>query len=265
MCVPINPIETIRLINGLDLQYRESGDPRGKPLILLHGVTDSLRAWKPFTDALPRSIRAIAVTQRGHGDASKPKDDYGSAAFAGDLAALMDALGVGRAHIVGHSMSTWIAQRFARDYPDRLESMTLICGFLTLDGNPAVDELIGAIDAMGDAIDPAFVRAFQESTVATPLSPLYLDLVVAESLKVPPHVWRATFAAMASEKPDPARIACRTLLIGGARDELFSDNDRRTLAAVFSNAEEILYPDLGHAPHWEQPASVARDIAEFIG
>jgi pimeloyl-ACP methyl ester carboxylesterase len=95
--------------------------------------------------------------------------------------------------------------------------------------------------------------------------PLYLDLVVAVSLKVPPHVWRAAFAAMASEKPDAMKIACRTLLIGCAKDEFFSDADRRALAAAFSNAEEILYPDLGHAPHWEQPARVARDIVDFIG
>ena len=118
---------------------------------------------------------------------------------------------------------------------------------------------------MDDAIDPAFVRAFQESTAATPLPSLYLDLVVAESLKVPPHVWQATFAAMTSEIPDRAKITCRALLIGGEKDEIFNDKDRRALAAAFSDAEEIVYPDLGHAPHWEQPARVARDIAEFIG
>jgi pimeloyl-ACP methyl ester carboxylesterase len=136
---------------------------------------------------------------------------------------------------------------------------------VTLAGNPAVEGLIRDLNDMGETIDPAFVRAFQESTVSTPLPPLYLDLVVAESLKVPPHVWRAAFMTMASEKPDPAKIACRTLLIGCAKDEFFTDRDRRALAAAFSNEEEILYPDLGHAPHWEQPARVARDIAEFIG
>jgi non-heme chloroperoxidase len=196
MCVTTNPVETIRLTNGLDLQYRESGDPRGQPVILLHGVTDSLRCWKPFTDALPRAFRAIAVSQRGHGDSSKPKGDYGSAAFSGDLAALMDALGIARAQIVAHSMSTWIAQRFVRDYPERVESLTLIAGFVTLDGNPLVEGLVQEIHAMGDTVDRNLARAFQEGTVSTPLAPLYLDMVVDESMKAPAHVWRATFAAM---------------------------------------------------------------------
>jgi pimeloyl-ACP methyl ester carboxylesterase len=265
MCVTTNPVETIRLTNGLNLQYRESGDPRGEPVILLHGVTDSLRCWKPFADALPPHFRAIAVSQRGHGDSSKPKGDYGSAAFAGDLAALMDAFGIQRARFIAHSMSTWIMQRFARDYPERIESLTLIGGFVTLDGNPLVEGLVQEINAMGDTVDRNLARAFQEGTVATPLAPLYLDMVVEESMKAPTYVWRATFAAMASEKPDATKIDCPTLLIGCGKDEFFSDADRHALASVFSNAREIFYPDLGHAPHWEQPARVARDIVAFIG
>jgi pimeloyl-ACP methyl ester carboxylesterase len=265
MCVITNPVETIRLTNGLDLQYRESGDPRGQPVILLHGVTDSLRCWKPFADVLPRAFRAIAISQRGHGDSSKPLGDYGSAAFAGDLAAFMDALGIQRAHIVAHSMSTWIAQRFVRDYPDRVESLTLIAGFVSLTGNEAAAGLIRDIHVMGDAIDRSFARAFQEATVATPLPPLYLDMVVDESMKAPAHVWRATFDAMAAEPPESAKIDCRALLIGCGKDEFFSDADRHALASIFSNAREIFYPDLGHAPHWEQPARVAKDVVGFLG
>jgi non-heme chloroperoxidase len=260
-----NPVETLHLTNGLDLQYRESGDPHGQPVILLHGVTDSLRCWKPFTDVLPKAFRAIAISQRGHGDSSKPNGDYGSAAFAGDLAALMDALGIERAHFVAHSMSTWIMQRFARDYPERIESLTLIAGFVTLDGNPLVEGLVQEIHAMGDTVDRNLARAFQEGTVSTPLAPLYLEMVVDESMKAPPHVWRAAFAAMKAEKPDATKIHCRTLLIGCGKDEFFSDADRHALASVFSNAREIVYPDLGHAPHWEQPARVARDIVAFLG
>lgn len=255
--------QTVRLANGLQLQCRQSGDPRGAPVILLHGVTDSLKSWRPFTDALPRSIRAIAVSQRGHGDSSRPDHDYGSAAFAGDLAALMDALGIRRAHIVGHSMGTWVAQRFVRDYADRVESVTLIGGFVTLAGNADVAELMREINA-ADRIDPAFVRAFQESTVASPLPSTFLEMVVDESMKVPIHVWRAAFAAFASEAPGKAWIDHRALLISCGKDAFFKDKDRRELAAVFVSGREIFYDDLGHAPHWEEPARVAKDVAAFV-
>jgi non-heme chloroperoxidase len=264
MPASIAQTKTVRLRNGLDLQYRETGYPAGVALILLHGVTDSLHAWKPFTDALPRQIRAIAITQRGHGDSSKPADGYGSAAFAGDLAAFMDALGLAKAHICGHSMGTWVAQRFAQDYPERVESLTLICGFASLDGNPAVQEMAGELTRMGDNIDRAFARAFQESTVATPLTPSYLELVVGESMKVPARIWRAAFAAMAAERADPSFITCPVLLMAGEKDTIFNDADRRALAANFAAPRELTYPELGHAPHWEQPMRVAHDIARFV-
>lgn len=90
-------------------------------------------------------------------------------------------------------------------------------------------------------------------------------MVVEESMKAPAHVWRATFAAMATEMPEPSKIDCRTLLIGCGKDEFFNDGDRLALAQAFSNARTILYPDLGHAPPWEQPARVAKDIAAFLG
>jgi pimeloyl-ACP methyl ester carboxylesterase len=255
---------TVRLRNGLDIQYRETGYSAGIPLILLHGVTDSLHAWKPFTDALPRAVRAFAISQRGHGDSSKPEDGYGSAAFAGDLAAFMDALGLQRAHICGHSMGTWIAQRFAQDYPERVESLILIAGFTSLAGNAAVRELIDDISRMGSSIDRRFVRAFQESTVATPMTPSYLDLVVGESMKVPARIWRATFAAMMSEWADVSSVACPVLLTTGKKDALFTDADRSALAASFTAPREVVYPELGHAPHWEQPMRLAHDIARFV-
>ncbi len=258
-------IATARLHNGIDLQYRETGQRDGIPLILLHGVTDSLHSWKPFTDALQPSIRAIALTQRGHGDSSKPEGGYyESAAFSADIAAFMDAKGLSHAHIVGHSMGTWIAQRFARDYPERVDSLTLIGGFTGLGGNAAVAELADALHTMGETVDPVFVRDFQASTLATPVQPGFLDLVVAESLKVPARVWRATFDAMIAERPAKTRIACPALLMAGAKDALFDDADRKRLAANFTAPRSILYEQLGHAPHWEDPQATARDVARFV-
>jgi pimeloyl-ACP methyl ester carboxylesterase len=257
-------IATARLPNRIDLQYRETGDRNGLPLILLHGVTDSLHAWKPFTDALPTSVRALALSQRGHGDSSKPASGYESAAFATDIAAFMDVIGVSSAHVVAHSMGTWIAQRFARDYPDRVRSLTLIGGFVTLGGNVAVAHLADELQAMGDTIDPAFAHDFQASTVATPLAPEFLELVVNESLKVPARIWRAAFEAMITERPVRARLPHPALLMAGAKDALFDEDDRRRLAAIFTAPRSILYEALGHAPHWEDPRAAARDIFRFV-
>jgi pimeloyl-ACP methyl ester carboxylesterase len=78
-----------------DLPYVEQGDADGVPVVLLHGVTDSWRSFEPVLPHLPDSIRAIAVTQRGHGDAPKPESGYLIEDLAGDVVALMDELQLG--------------------------------------------------------------------------------------------------------------------------------------------------------------------------
>jgi non-heme chloroperoxidase len=61
----------------IELPYVEQGNPSGVPVVMLHGVTDSWRSFEPVLPRLPDDIRAVAVTQRGHGDAPKPESGYG--------------------------------------------------------------------------------------------------------------------------------------------------------------------------------------------
>ena len=95
-------------------------------MILLHGYTDS---WRSYDRVLPltcrRSFRVFAVTHRGHGDSSKPEAGYAPADFAADLAAFLDAMRIDSAVIVGHSMGSSVAQRFAIDYPSRTRALVL--------------------------------------------------------------------------------------------------------------------------------------------
>jgi non-heme chloroperoxidase len=254
----------IRLSNGISLDCRESGDPQGEPLILIHGVTDSHRAWRPFIEELPKNLRVFALSMRGHGDSDKPLESYDAPAFAGDLAAFMDAVGLQRAHICGHSMGTWIAQRFAADYPMRVISLCLIGGFVTVKGHPAVTAMQAELLAMGPVIDPGYAGDFQRATLAKEVEPDFLEMVVGESLKAPAHVWRACFDAMVASPARVPRLPHPILLLAGDQDAFFGLKDRRALKARCRKAEEIVYEGLGHAPHWEAPEFVAGDVARFI-
>jgi non-heme chloroperoxidase len=254
----------IRLPNGISLDCQESGDPQGEPIMLIHGVTDSNRAWRPFIEELPQGLHVYALSMRGHGDSDKPLESYDAAAFAGDLAAFMDAMDLKRAHICAHSMGTWIAQRFATDYPTRVTSLSLIGGFVTLRGNPAVAPMPAELLDMGPVIDPGYAGAFQRATLAKEVEPDFLEMVVGESLKAPAHVWRACFDAMLATPAKAPRIPHPTLLLAGEKDAFFGRKDLRALKARFKTAEQIIYEGLGHAPHWEAPEFVAGDIARFI-
>jgi non-heme chloroperoxidase len=178
----------------ITLPYVEHGDPDGLPVVMLHGVADSWRSFEPVLPHLPESIRAIAVTQRGHGDAPKPDAGYLIEDLAEDVVQLLDDLGIGRAIVVGHSMGSWVTQRVAIDHPERLLGVVLAGSF---GGTVADDpEFVAFAEEMATVQDPVpdeLAREFQESTVATPLSPQALDTFVEESLKLPARVWRALF------------------------------------------------------------------------
>ena len=70
-------IKSAALANGLKLPYAEQGDRSGVPVVFLHAFADSWRSFERVLPCLPRSIRAIAPTQRGHGDADRPGSGYG--------------------------------------------------------------------------------------------------------------------------------------------------------------------------------------------
>jgi non-heme chloroperoxidase len=257
----------VRLPSGLRLPYAERGDPAGPPVLLLHGFTDSWRSFTPLLHQLPEGLRAVAVTQRGHGDADRPEAGYGPGDLAADLAAFAEGLGLGPAVVVGHCMGAQVAQHFALDHPARVRGLVLIGAYPTLRGNPVVREFWDeGVAALADPVDPGFARAFQEGTLARPVPPGFLDMVVAETLKLPAAVWRKALAALMAE-PTPAglgRIAVPTLLLWGDRDGLVSRADQALLEGAIAGARLAVHEGGGHSPHWEDPARVAAEIAEFV-
>src|SRR6266498_1835677 len=139
---------------------------------------------------------AFAVTQRGHGDASRPETGYRSNDFAADLAAFMDALQLQAAVIAGGSSGGFIARRFAIDHPDRTLGLVLLGSPFTLQDKPEVQEMWeSTISRLTDPIDRGFVRGIAESTLAQPVPPAFLEAMVQENLKVPARVWRRRWKA----------------------------------------------------------------------
>src|SRR5918997_4374950 len=128
---PIHTAQAVEIHDGLRIPYLEQGDPDGVPVVLLHGITDSHRSYEPVIAALPNSIRAIAVTARGHGDAGKPAGGYDAAGMAADVIALMDAIGLDRAIVAGHSMGAWTAHKVAASHSDRVLGAVLAGCFAT--------------------------------------------------------------------------------------------------------------------------------------
>ena len=258
------------LMTGPTLHYAQQGDRSGETIIFLHGYSDS---WFSFSRVLPllsSEYHAFALTQRGHGDSDKPECCYTPDDFAADVDAFMDAVGLEEATVVGASTGALFAQRVVLSYPRRVSRLVLV-GAQT-PANEANEVVLGLqeeVRALEDPVPPEFVRAFQEGTIHQPVPQEFLDTVVSESSKLPARVWRDYWeGAVLSIDQDyvlPLReIDVPTLMLWGERDPLFPREEQERLAAAIPGATLKVYPETGHAVHWDRPEWVVRDLEEFM-
>jgi non-heme chloroperoxidase len=250
----------------IKLPYIEQGDATGVPVVMLHGVTDSWRSFEPVLPHLPDDVRALAVTQRGHGDAPKPESGYRIEDLAGDVVDLLDELEIERAILVGHSMGSWVARQIAIDHPDRVLGLVLAGAFQgSLVGDPEVATAMKELADVPDPVPDEVAREFQLSTLASPIAPELLDTFVAESLKLPAQAWRELFLGFAElDQPDGAEeLPMPALLVWGDRDAFIPREVQDRVLEALPDARLEVYEGVGHALHWEQPERFAADIVEF--
>ena len=112
-------------VNGVRLWHRISGD--GEPVVQIHGAGFGHFNFDPATPVLSQQFRVIDFDMRGYGQSDKPLQHYDMEVWADDVAGLLDALGIGRAHIHGTSMGGMIAIVVAGKYPERTQSVVINC------------------------------------------------------------------------------------------------------------------------------------------
>lgn len=260
-------IKTVELPNQVKLPYVEQGHSSGFPLILLHGYVDSWHSFERVLPHLPNSIHAFTLTQRGHGDASRPTTGYRTHDFAADLLAFMDVLHLDAAVIAGGSSGGFVARRFAIDYPEHTSGLVLVGSPLSLRDKPTVLQMWDStISKLTDPIDPGFVREFIESTFTQPVPKSFLETLVQESLKVPARVWKAILEGLladdSSEELD--KIKAPTLIVWGNQDAIVPRSDQETFLARITDSRLVVYPGTGHALYCEEPVHFASDLTAFI-
>ena len=266
---PPNDVQftTTRLSTGLRVHSAEQGNPTGQAIIFLHAYVDSWFSFSRMLPLLSPEYHAFAPDQRGHGDSDKPECCYTADDYAADIDAFMEAVGVEEATLVCSSSAGMLAQRVALDYPNRVSRLVLMGSPTTLVNNEAVIEASKEMLALEDPISPEFVRAFQRSTIQHPVPEEFLAELVSESLKVPARVWREYVEGVVLTADDTARlgdIGAPTLILWGEQDAFLEREEQDRRAAAMPNAMLEVYPETGHAVHWERPEWVVRDLEAFM-
>src|SRR5271169_3569936 len=116
---------TSRYVDTGDLRQHVVTGGDGPPLLLVHGWPQTWYAWRLVMPGLARDFNVVAVDQRGCGLSGKPPAGYDTATLAGDLVALMGALGHRRFAMAGHDTGMWIGYALAADHPDRLDRLAV--------------------------------------------------------------------------------------------------------------------------------------------
>lgn len=274
--------------NGARFHVARTG--RGKPLLLLHGWPEFWLTWEPVMTRLADRFQLIAPDLRGFGDSDKPAGPFGAAEHAADLLALLDALGIERAGVVGHDVGGAIMQPLARLAPDR------VAGLFFFDFvHPGIGPRMAHPDRLNEIwyqsfhqmeMAPALVGATRESASAYFAHFLrhwahrkdafddVLDAFVDNFLK-PGNLaggfayYRAAHAGriamMKGEAPALPPIAIPTCVRWAEHDPLFPYAWTDRLGETFSDLDLAPFPGVGHFPHREDPDRAASEIAGFFG
>jgi len=254
-------------VGDVEIEYDEAG--RGaRPLVLVHGFTGSRDDFRDVLDDLAREGRTIAPDQRGHGGSTNTGDaaSYTLSRLAADLAGFLDALGIERCDLLGHSMGGMVALRLALAQPERLASLVLMdTAPGPIDGVPKAVREAGAKIAreQGMAVLARLLRANAEGDPKLPTSmrraiasagpDRFFERIERKLLAMDPEA----FAALASElfeqesiEPRLGELRCATTVLVGSEDvSLVAPSER--MAAAIPGARLAVIPDAAHSPQTE--------------
>jgi pimeloyl-ACP methyl ester carboxylesterase len=264
----------VNLPDGISLTYVDVGPRQAPVVVLIHGYTSNARGWVPLLPHLDPSRRYVIPDLRGHGQSSKPDCCYDRTTLAYDIRLLLDALHVERADVVGTSMGSLVAQAFAENWPGRTRRLVLqsssggpLASCAAEPGGAALPGFRDAILALRDPIDPEspFMIAWYTSTA--PVDAEFLRRQRRDAAGIPARVWLAILDQgldLRNLQADLPKIQAPTLLIWGAKDNLFGARDRCSLRSALPQAEVKVFENLGHNAYWEDPAAVASVINPFL-
>jgi pimeloyl-ACP methyl ester carboxylesterase len=269
----LQPTTKYETVNGLRLRYLEWGRPEALPVVCVHGYTSSAEAFNALARRIQDRAHIIAMDVRGHGESAWSADGaYQYSDQAGDLAALVDQLGIERFVLIGTSMGGIIAMVYAAQHADRLRGLVL--NDVGPEIEPGSSRITGLVRSRPEdfaSLDEAMEYRRQTSpiTAARPLEdqeetargvlrerpdgrwawkmdPAYIEQRIARGAPVRPQLW-----PMLETLPCPAQV------VWGTDSDVLSAAQAKRMVAALPKGELVSVPGVGHAPTLVEPPVLA--------
>jgi 3-oxoadipate enol-lactonase len=255
---------TLVRIGEAELDVERSGS--GPPLLLIMGMSGTALHWgEPFLEELRRDFDVIAFDHRGVGASTRLDGPITTPQMAADAAALLDALEIESAHVMGISMGGMVAQELVLARPELVRTLTLGCTYCggpdSQLASPSVIERLNAAMSSGDRerairtgweinVSPAFAADEEQWSRFR---------AVAERRAVALPVVLAQLQACAAHDTSArlGTIDTPTLVLHGTDDEMLPVGNGRTIAELIDGSQLEIFEDVGHLFFWERPQQSA--------
>jgi len=257
-------------VNKANLAYQVEGSGP-ETVVLLNGIAMTMAHWKPVVNRLlAAGYQVLLHDMRGQLLSGRPDEPYNLELHARDLAGLMDALGIEKAHITGTSYGAEVALCFARDFPGRCLSLTAI------DGVSEYDAVLGAVVEARKAAALSDPRVFYKAIIPWNYSASYIashhDYLADREEKVAslPHDYFVAFGRLCDAflaidlTKDLGSIRCPALVVVGSEDILKPPRYAMILANGIPGCRYQEIPGAGHAVVLEQPEAVSDALLPFL-
>lgn len=259
-------------VNDITVAVQEFGE--GEPLLIINGTSQSLGFWTETALVWANRFRVITYDLRGMGGSERGSGALSVASLAADAQGLLETLDIERAHVLGYSLGSAIAQELALAAPNRVASLVLYCTWGRTDGfqrammiglaHPwRTGDVEAALGALGVAFSPQLLDNPEFGVLIEQLLPLFPS--TEQQIRTCAEQWDADLAHDTLDRL--SEITTPTLVIAGEQDLLTPPWHGRQVADAIPGARHHLFtgPGSSHALGVERAEEFVPMVLEFLG
>lgn len=253
-------------VEGVELAFERGGE--GPAVVFVHGLGGRREVWSEQRTAVEQEgFDAIAIDMRGHGDSGKPAGEYSVELWAADLVALLEALGIERAALIGHSIGSTVVEHAALELGERCSAVAMLGGALGFD-----EDFRRTLGERAELARQGRMREIGEAVATTALTergrderPELFERIVALIASNDPEAYaRSALATAAAEMREPGSLACPALAFAGAEDVVGPPEAARAIAAAIPGGRSGVVADGAHMCMLEVGGATSAVLLDFL-
>lgn len=260
---------------GISTRYARAGQPGAPAVIMLHGTAGSWEGFAANLGPLSRHFECFAIDMVGSGFSDKPDHDYEIPVYVSHVRAFMEAVGLARASLIGCSLGSWVAARFALEHPGRTDKLVLLSAAGLFANASNMDRIRSRRTAAVE--DPTWenVKPIFDHLIHDERDRIDDIIAVRQAVYRQPHMVRTMQHVLCLQDPEIRQrnllsedqwraIQAPALVVGSLADKDEYLETARRVSQLMPNARYEPMEAVGHWPHFEDPDTFNPLCIDFL-